>query len=85
MTQRSTIPPQSPHLTEPGRGFDESLNMRVIVDAIQSRWKPSPIEDEIACIRAVKLSGKVALIRPWFNVHPLTILEKMRSGCCCQG
>ena len=53
----------------------DSFSMHVFVDVIQSRWSPSPIEDEVTCIRTVKLSVRKGCIDPAV-VHPLTILEK---------
>lgn len=58
-----------------GRSSD-SFSMPVFIDIIQSRWKPSSlIEDEVACIRRVKLQVLENRIDPGI-VHPLLILEK---------
>ena len=50
----------------------DSFSTRVFVDVILSRWKP-PIEDEVACIRTVRLSIRKGCIDSAV-VHPLTIL-----------
>ncbi len=68
-------PPFLTHLTSLSLDWlvHDSFSMYVFVDVIQSCWKPSPIEDEVACIRTVKLSVRKGCIDSAV-VHPLTIL-----------